>query len=68
MDEWELLSLHPEKTRLIDSGDPVAHGNGRPYRDHSLLVFETEPDGGARFSPQSWDSAPHRHTNGDDDI
>ena len=23
-----------------------AHGNGRPYRNHSLLVSETEPEGG----------------------
>ena len=29
-----------------------AHGNGRPYRYHSLLVSETEPAGGARFSPR----------------
>src|SRR4029077_14143548 len=29
-----------------------AHGNGRPYRDQSLLVSEAKPGGGARFSPE----------------
>jgi hypothetical protein len=35
-----------------------ALGNGRSYRDHSLLASETEPEGGARFSPLSGDRDP----------
>ena len=30
-----------------------AHGNGRPYRDQTLLVSATEPEGGARFSSRA---------------
>ena len=45
-----------------------ALGNGRSYRDQSLLVFETGVRGGARFSPQAG-TAPRPGTrNGDDDT
>ena len=35
-----------------------AHGNGRPYRDHSLLVFENGAGGRGAVLTLSWDRDP----------
>src|SRR5215468_5618324 len=43
-----------------------AFGNGRPYRDHSLLVSAAQPEGGAVLT-QSWDRTRPRR-NGDHDM
>src|SRR5215469_16155902 len=43
-----------------------AFGNGRPYRDHSLLVSAAQPEGGAVLT-QSWNRARPRR-NGDHDM
>ena len=35
-------------------------GNGRPYRDHLLLVSAAKPEGGARLSPEQEPRPPDR--------
>jgi hypothetical protein len=45
-----------------------AHGNGRPYRDHSLLVSEAEPEGRGAVLTRSWDRDPPSRRDGDHDI
>ena len=35
-----------------------ASGNGRPYRDQSLLVSEAEPEGRDAVLTPSWDRGP----------
>src|SRR6202008_4764776 len=44
--------------RATASGDRVAHGNGRLYRDQSLLVFRNGAGGRGAVLTPSWDRDP----------